>query len=468
MDASDTSIQQTLRTSGFIELNQGVWGILTRDFAGGSEAAREIRELVIDLLTHRQAAVPADEISTLVERELPSRRWTREIILSLARTDERFIVSRRGEVLLTAWDSQRLASHDTVAAHSRSVRPDVLGSASGTVADAPGPEEDVQHAQAASADVVDDDELEAVPVVMDLEEALTALADYEPPTEPALATSVHAQVLQLVDTIVAQASEAELVLIEKYIDDKIAFLQSSGTTWMCRLGRTVLALRQLQIREREGLLTLDESALRHLRAGLYYVVNRDDIIKDDIPGVGFLDDAFAVAMCAKRVLSALEPASKNTMATGARSTLDDVETEDFMVAFRQAARECGGRATEDDLLRTANRRLGNVRLGARLRERLKSALTIAIRRKIVERDGVDLVTRTKSITSYERDELLDFLPSVMRKGREYERDEVVDALAKHLGFQRVTENVRETMASVFNSAIRRGVILYRDSVIWRE
>ena len=58
--------------------------------------------------------------------------------------------------------------------------------------------------------------------------------------------------------------------------------------------------------------------------------------------------------------------------------------------------------------------------------------------------------------------------SVMRKGTSYEREDVIHALARYLGFVRVTDTIREPIKSAINSAIRRGLLGYEGSVVWRE
>jgi hypothetical protein len=99
---------------------------------------------------------------------------------------------------------------------------------------------------------------------------------------------------------------------------------------------------------------------------------------------------------------------------------------------------------------------------------LKNHLRAAIRRKIVVRNGAELCLETRTLAAYDREELLGFLMSVMKRGREYERDEVTEALSRYLGFQRTTDATREVMATVFNSAIRRHMLAYRGQWIWRE
>lgn len=58
--------------------------------------------------------------------------------------------------------------------------------------------------------------------------------------------------------------------------------------------------------------------------------------------------------------------------------------------------------------------------------------------------------------------------SVMRKGTSHEREEVIHTVARYLGIVRVTDTIREPIKSAINRAIRRGILGYEGSVIWRE
>ena len=50
----------------------------------------------------------------------------------------------------------------------------------------------------------------------------------------------------------------------------------------------------------------------------------------------------------------------------------------------------------------------------------------------------------------------------------HEREEVIHSPARYLGFVRITDTIREPIKSAINSAIRRGVLAYEGSVIWRD
>jgi len=55
----------------------------------------------------------------------------------------------------------------------------------------------------------------------------------------------------------------------------------------------------------------------------------------------------------------------------------------------------------------------------------------------------------------------------MRRGTRNERDDVIHAVARYLGFARVTDTSRDAIKSAVNSAIRHGLLGYEGSSIWR-
>lgn len=149
-------------------------------------------------------------------------------------------------------------------------------------------------------------------------------------------------------------------------------------------------------------------------------------------------------------------------------TIDEIDTGDIMAAFRQAARGPGW-LTRDDLLKKASLILGYERLGPRIEEALRNHLRAAIRRRIIDADGSnDVRGGTATMADYDLDELRDTMASVMRKGTSYDREDVIHAVARHLGFARVTEGVRQPIKSAINSAIRHGLLGYEGSAIWRQ
>lgn len=148
--------------------------------------------------------------------------------------------------------------------------------------------------------------------------------------------------------------------------------------------------------------------------------------------------------------------------------IDEFETDAVMAAFRQAARGRGW-LERDELLKDVSLVLGYQRLGPKIDEALRGHLRAAIRRRIIEPEGPTLVRAgAASMDDYSLDELRDVFRSVMRKGTQYDREEVIHALARHLGFVRVTDTVRQPIKSAINSAIRHGTLGYEGSLIWRE
>jgi type I restriction enzyme S subunit len=147
--------------------------------------------------------------------------------------------------------------------------------------------------------------------------------------------------------------------------------------------------------------------------------------------------------------------------------VEEWDTDEVMAAFRQAARKTGisDRAT---LLKAVSAELRYERLGSRIKEVLQGRLRAAIRRKIIGTNGPEVWPETPTMDSYDRDTLIETLCSVMRKGTVYERDEVTRAVANHLGFRRLTDTVLAPIKSAINGAIRRGVLAYEGTMIWRE
>jgi hypothetical protein len=147
--------------------------------------------------------------------------------------------------------------------------------------------------------------------------------------------------------------------------------------------------------------------------------------------------------------------------------IEDFDTDEVMAAFRQAARGQGWQE-RPELLKAVSLLLGYQRIGPRVRESLKGHLRAAIRRKIIEADGELVHACAATMDQYDLEDLRDTLCSVMRPGREYERQEVIHAVARHLGFVRVTDTVLAPIKSAINSAIRHGILGYEGDRIWRE
>jgi hypothetical protein len=153
---------------------------------------------------------------------------------------------------------------------------------------------------------------------------------------------------------------------------------------------------------------------------------------------------------------------------GGRSTsIDQFDNTEIMAAFRQAARGRGwiGR---DELVKEVSVVLGYQRLRANTDETLRNHLRAAIRRRIIEADGASLVRPgTTTMADYTLDEFRTIFCSVMRKGASYDREDVMQAVVHYLGFSRLTDNIRQSLKSALNSAIRQGVLGYEGNFVWR-
>jgi hypothetical protein len=149
------------------------------------------------------------------------------------------------------------------------------------------------------------------------------------------------------------------------------------------------------------------------------------------------------------------------------ASIDQLETDDIMAAFRQAARG-EGLLDRAELLKEVSVVLGYQRLGPKILEALRGHLRAAIRRRIIETDGPNLVRAGAiSMADYEPNELMEVFRCVMRKGTKYDREEVIPALARHLGFVRLTDSIREPIRRAITRAIRHGLLGYDGSIIWR-
>ena len=138
--------------------------------------------------------------------------------------------------------------------------------------------------------------------------------------------------------------------------------------------------------------------------------------------------------------------------------IDQIETEDIMAAFRQASRGKGW-LDRDELLKEVSLIIGYQRLGPKIDEALRGHLRAAIRRTIIETDGLKLVrSGTATMADYDMEELRESLRYVMRKGTQYEREGVISSLARYLGFVRLTDPIRQAIKSAITSAIRHGIL----------
>jgi hypothetical protein len=62
------------------------------------------------------------------------------------------------------------------------------------------------------------------------------------------------------------------------------------------------------------------------------------------------------------------------------------------------------------------------------------------------------------MSDYRLDKLRETFGSIMRKGTSSEGEDVIHALARYLGFVRVTDTMRQPIESAITSAIRHGLL----------
>ena len=162
-----------------------------------------------------------------------------------------------------------------------------------------------------------------------------------------------------------------------------------------------------------------------------------------------------------------KPQDVNTLGETPAVQQTELDTDEVMYEFRQAARGTG-QMEETELLRLVARRLGYQCLGRAIEQVLKKHLRTAIRRGIITCSEDSLFANTRGIDDYSRDEVCQVLCSIMRRGRQYDRREIPALVAKHLGFSRVTDNVQTSVRSAITTAIRRGdLVSDKSGVLYR-
>lgn len=146
--------------------------------------------------------------------------------------------------------------------------------------------------------------------------------------------------------------------------------------------------------------------------------------------------------------------------------LVDLDQQTIMAAFRKACRN-HSEISRDDLLKAAALNLGYQRLSSKLKVKLQADMRAAMLRKIVRTNGNMIHPATRNADDYAPDDLVKFACSVTKKGKLYEEDTVIRDTLKHLGFQRITSRMRNTVASAIQVGIRSGVFVRDQGMIFR-
>ena len=146
--------------------------------------------------------------------------------------------------------------------------------------------------------------------------------------------------------------------------------------------------------------------------------------------------------------------------------LVDLDQQTIMAAFRIACRN-RGEISRENLLKEVASNFGYQRLSTKLRVKLQGDMRAAMMRGIILSNGDIIVTATRNVEDYDRDDLIKYACSVTKKGKLYEQDTVIRDTLKHLGFQRITEQMRSAVASAIRSGIRNGLFVRDKGMIFR-
>lgn len=112
-------------------------------------------------------------------------------------------------------------------------------------------------------------------------------------------------------------------------------------------------------------------------------------------------------------------------------------------------------------MRLVGQRQGAQRLSQQIRQELESYIRTAVRRNIIMRNGNGYSAGAPTFNHYEENYLIKVLRSVIRQEYDHQRDHLLEEIARYLDFDKPTEAMQDRMKSIFNKAIRRGV-LYRN------
>lgn len=136
--------------------------------------------------------------------------------------------------------------------------------------------------------------------------------------------------------------------------------------------------------------------------------------------------------------------------------IDDYDRETLLGVIREVFTG-STQLDADGAIRAIARRLGYARTGARIHERLKNTLRVAVQRGILCNGQGEYRLDRRAIADYSQDECVAALLASMSRGWT-EREEAIRAAARYLGFRRTGPALREAFKSAINGAIRRGLL----------
>ena len=156
-----------------------------------------------------------------------------------------------------------------------------------------------------------------------------------------------------------------------------------------------------------------------------------------------------------------KPTGKRSTKQSAQYSINDFTRDEVMTVIREVFREREdvGRDAAVKLIFKGLQQDGLAarRLGSKIRDKLESHLTAAVRRGIIYRDRGLYNLDCRRITDYARADLIKYLCAAI--GRTWHtRDQATTATARYLGFRRTGKVIKETLKSTINAAIRRNEI----------
>lgn len=153
-------------------------------------------------------------------------------------------------------------------------------------------------------------------------------------------------------------------------------------------------------------------------------------------------------------------------ANGHRSAPPDIDVYDreTLLGVIREVFAGGARMDAGESIRAIARRLGYARAGARIHERLKNTLRVAVTRGILCNGQGEYRLDRGGIGDYTQDECVAALLSAMPRGWT-EREDAIRAAARHLGFRRTGSAIHDAFKSAINGAIRRGLLEYDGEMI---
>ena len=90
---------------------------------------------------------------------------------------------------------------------------------------------------------------------------------------------------------------AEYVYIKSSIANKLKVTRCTNIEWVKRLTDICECIFGVIKKYREKKLTISEETYMSIGAALFYFINPYDIISDDTPEIGYLDDYYVVTLC---------------------------------------------------------------------------------------------------------------------------------------------------------------------------